>query len=592
MPKPREHNSHPSTSDGDELRAGRPRAGQARHRRFGAIPTRILWMTLAAGGLMVVGCIVVLALHNYRWKHIYLTTLPPRSPTAAKGVLSLSLYGDKARNHNPTLHESVFVKGRDYSGMEDNDLRGFLDGEFTHWWTMPTFNHVRIGRRSDNPGYGEFELFRALHRWSDITLPAGAVVSGARLSQALDQGSRVPVNVFLYPVKRDWDPGEGGIDRDSSSPPNKGEVWWREVASEGETWGLPGAGFASDDHPEADTSAMPLASSLHRPGETHLSFSSEPLTRYAEARVRDGKPLLLLQKMADYEEDMTGSETSFYSANFGSDRSVASRPHLFLKWSSRTETQSIRRDVFIEYGRSYILPRIALRGDEKYLAVSFAPAAEFETPTISVRGADERGPTPWRRVALPLALPSWRWIEVRLTAAVDPVELGNGFEAELLKPWVRNGPPETQSIPWTFISPTGAIHRVEASYVGDLRWRVAFRPREPGRWRYSWSHTLAESFQSEEHIFDVVAGSKEAVHKELQAFLEDVRREAKLNLYGDRRTRLYGTRFNRLERAAMQLETPESFASEDGRALRALLNETREELGGEAVPSTVSEHHY
>lgn len=117
MSKGRKHATRPSTADGDQIQGGRPRAGQARHNRRGAIPPRILWLMLAAGAVMAVGSVVVLALHNYRWKHIYLTSLPPESPSAAKGVLSVSLYGNIAQNDNPIQHQSAFVRGRDYSGM-------------------------------------------------------------------------------------------------------------------------------------------------------------------------------------------------------------------------------------------------------------------------------------------------------------------------------------------------------------------------------------------------------------------------------------------------------------------------------------------
>jgi peptidoglycan-N-acetylglucosamine deacetylase len=49
-------------------------------------------------------------------------------------------------------HLSTFVAGPLYDGMEDNDLRGFLDGGFRWAWNQPTQAHVRVGRPGREEG--------------------------------------------------------------------------------------------------------------------------------------------------------------------------------------------------------------------------------------------------------------------------------------------------------------------------------------------------------------------------------------------------------------------------------------------------------
>ncbi len=74
---------------------------------------------------------------------------------AIRGRLVISVYGVAGNEPNPPQHQTGYVNGPDYRGMEDNDLRGFLDGYFKYDWNQPTQIHVRLGRRSRAPYYGE-----------------------------------------------------------------------------------------------------------------------------------------------------------------------------------------------------------------------------------------------------------------------------------------------------------------------------------------------------------------------------------------------------------------------------------------------------
>ena len=87
----------------------------------------------------------------------------------------------------------------------------------------------------------------ALHRWDDVPLPADAVATQVSLEIVVEAGIEDPADVMLYEVHRDWNPGSGGLQRDNTSPPAPGEVWWLEAAHGEEEWGLPGASFASDN---------------------------------------------------------------------------------------------------------------------------------------------------------------------------------------------------------------------------------------------------------------------------------------------------------------------------------------------------------
>jgi hypothetical protein len=516
-------------------------------------------------------------------------SVPPR---AVRGKLRFSAYNVSERKLEHLKHTSVFINGPDYDGMEDNDLRGFLDGVFKYGWNQSGQIHVRVGRRKSAPRYGEHELFRVLHHWRGIELPPAAEIIGTHLTLTIEQGPPFDVSVLLYEVKKEWTPGQGGTQHDNTSPPQKGEVWWNDVAYLEKPWGLPGAGFASDQHPDADTAAMPLAEARYHPGDRELVFTSAELTDYLAERIRKRQPLLLLVKQSDYDEDRLGGLLALYSGNYGDSRNLRRRPQLTIEWTSRTEAFSLEKEIFLEHGRFYTFPRQAINGATSF-AVSFEADPDYESPTIEIRGGTGKTVSPWRRVSLPFTA-NWEWIELRLSAVTDPVSVAEEFVAQLRDTWVVTRPPEEQKVLWTFISPTAQDYKVEADYQGGYTWRVHFQPKELGRWHYYWTqHFTKQPYTSVLGTFDVVATDLETIKHQLQSLRERMRHPTLLDREHMRHPTLldtlghqstFETDFVKLERAALQLETPQSFTAKSHHDLYALLRDLRALLWGEGKP--------
>ncbi len=500
-----------------------------------------------------------------------------------KGKLRVSFYDDRVRNAQlPQRHVSVFVNGTDYDGMEDNDIRGMLDGTFKWGWNQPGQIHVRIGRRGRSLFYGEFEIFRVLHRWADIELPPSAHVITAKLTVEVESELESPTRLMLYEIKRDWNPGAGGTNNDNVSPPREGEAWWNDARFHEESWGLPGVGYASDTDPNADTGEMPLAEAEILPGDSTVVLTSPRLAAYAERRATSGRPLLFLLKLADYQEDTPGTVVAFYSGNHGDSRNAARRPRLVLEWEGNSELQSWEQDISLEYGRSYAMEPMQAHG-ASYVSVSLVGENEGEVPTLEVVGGVNRmaGTLATARQHI---IRQWNWIQVTLVAGHDPVVLGQPFVAELKDTWVRTGPSEEQLVPWTFVSPSGQSTTVQAQYVGGNRWTMEFFPDELGPWQYTWSENFVdEPFESALGHFDVMAGDIEDVRRELARLAEEI--EAHETQF-DEGWQLMMVQFYRLERRAMQLVTPQEFHSEAGRELKDLLNRVRAALH-EPAPDSI-----
>jgi len=506
----------------------------------------------------------------------------PAPSRSVRGVLRQSAYGPapKGSANAPLRHQTVYVNGREYQGMEDNGLRGYLDGRFKFGWNQATQVHVRVGRRGSVPKYGEQELFRALYRWDGIELPPQVRVHGARVDIAVERGPDRDLQVLLYAVRKDWDPGEGGVRRDNNSPPREGEVWWGALAHEREPWGLPGAGFASDTHPRADTSAMPLAETHYAPGQERLVFESPELAAYVERRVGKGRPLLFLLKLDDGLEDEFRTLLLLHSGSRDDPWNPERRPRLSLEWDSPAEIAAFERRVHLEHGREWAAPVFRAPG-AAWLAASFDPDPGHEAPTMTARTRPGAEADAWRTFALPLPLATDRF-ELRLLAARNPVVLGESFRSQIRDTWIATAPPEEQRVEWVFRSPSGESHRREARYAGDYRFEIAFEPDELGRWRYRYECDFDEPYRSPIGEFDVVAGDRENVSGQLRRLLERIR-AANPNSEQEAVAR-FGRDFWRLERAALQRETPESFRSESGRELFALLTEVREALAQREVP--------
>lgn len=488
------------------------------------------------------------------------------------------------------LLRSEFVNGPSYSGMEDNDLRGYLDGVFKYAWNQTTQVHVRIGRRDSGPRFGEYEIFRVLHRWAGVRLPAGARVVNAELRLHVETGPASALRLFLYDVRKDWDPGRGGSLHDNVSPPVPGEVWWNDVAFAESSWALPGVGFASEDRPEADTGAMPLAGATWEPGANEIVFTSAALADYATRRATAGLPLLFLLKVSDPLEDTPGSVLTVYSGNCGDSRNVARRPRLVLEWIVPERALVSERVIHLEHGRTLELPAIETRAAAGFVPApatffaSFFPEAGSLDPTLEVRTGSGSDTTDWTRFTGDAAHGE-DWIQARVIAATDPIPIGDSFRAELADTWIRTASPQEQHVPWVFTAPSGKRHEVAARYAGESRWEVEFTPDELGEWAYSWRQNFdVHHFDSGEAFFDVIGGGLENVVRrlnELAAAASGADRKDAAAL-GRRMAQ-----FARLERAAMAALTPDQFAGAAWDSTRAALRRVREALGHEAVPDSL-----
>jgi len=427
-------------------------------------------------------------------------------------------------------------------------LRGFVDGGFAWAWNQATQMHVRLGRTDfwNPPRYGEHELFRALQRWSHIQLPPHTEVLSARLELVVDQGPNWPVRILLYEVKKDWGPGSGGIYNNNISIPKDGEVWWND-AFFGETrWGLPGAGLASREHPEADTDVMPLADALYHPGKSRLLFTSDQLASYITRRVNEGKPLLFLLKACDHHEDLPGSMLELCSGDYGDAYNTHLRPRLTLEWKSFAEVGCFEERIFLEYGRRYHCRPEQLNGG-RMAAVSFWAHDGYENPTLMTLENDDADPYPVS-FGKPFRVRK-EIVGLQVTAAHEPVLLGSAFEAELSETWVVAVPPEQQMVAWVFISPTGKKHKIPAAYQGRFRWRVQFHPDEIGRWRFYWRHTLDQRLNTGPlQFFDVVADDLSTLRVGLKSLAQTLSDAETLS---EKEKSLVLTRFLRLQRAAV-----------------------------------------
>ncbi len=499
-----------------------------------------------------------------------------------RGVLRVASFGENGKCVDKLTHESTYVNGGGYRGMEDNDIRGFPDGTYVNRWNQVSQIHVRVGRKGSNPQLGEYELFRILQRWERILLPPHARITDARLALSVEKGPDAPALLLLYAARQDWNPGSGGVAGNNNSPPRAGGVWWEERAAGEQSWGLPGAGFASDRHPDADTESMPLAAFLYEPKDATIEFHDPRLTRYLARQIRAQEPALFVLKLSDRDEVRRGSRITLYSSEFGDDFEVTRRPQLRLAWEACVASIPVEKRILLEPGRSLTLGPFPTRA-RQMIAVAFGPEAGSEDPHIELRGRRREETMAWLPGTLASLDPAWDAFELRITAATHPIELGDAFVAELRDTWVRNAPPEDQSVAWQFVAPTGETFASEGAYRGDFTWRMEFRPQVPGRWHYRWSYRFAEeAYESRIGTFDVITRREEQVIRELERLLVAVRSSEAAEGHGSRR--FLSERFAALEAEAMLRQTPETFRSQQGKLLMELLAEIRGELTGSHAP--------
>lgn len=521
---------------------------------------------------------------------------PTLDPPGVGGVLRVIRFVGATHDVSPQPPSPIrgvatFVRGHGYRGMEDNDLRGFLDGRFICGWNQPGQGHIRIGRVASEvgssappgqpPPYGEHELFRVLLRWENLALPPGAHVDSCRLELTVERGCGSPLHILMYEVKKDWEPGAGGVDSNNVSVPKLGEVWWNDAAYEKNPWGLPGAGFASEDHPAADTGLMPLGEASYEPGDETLVFASSRLDRYAAERIAGERPLLFLLKLADLQEDIPGAQVAIYSANHGDSRNIACRPRLVIQWAVVPHEVCLEQRVVLERGRSYLPPPIPVSDDSIYW-VQFVSEEGYGEPAVQWRSEDDRSTPEWSRV-LGSVNPRGDRLELRIVAAEDPVALGQAFTARMKDTWVLTAPPEDQEVLWTFVSPTGREREVHADYRGQFSWEVTFVPDEIGPWRYRWTQNFTrDSFTSAEGRFDVLAMDREGV----LSCMEELGREIVASSEAPTSTSFdaFRLRFSRLQRAAIVLDGPDGLPSPRGADLRRRLDSIRSLLWAKGKP--------
>ena len=507
-----------------------------------------------------------------------------------RGTLTVSRLGGGGGRSDLTRFRSVYVAGVDDARLEDNDIRGFLDGDWYLPWNQATQSHVRVGRfgyggrgsaapRGRPPTYGEHELFRTLHRWKGVRLPVGASLHSASLTLAVEHGHDSAVRMMLYEVKKDWGAGTGGVQRDNASVPAAGEVWWNEAALGSDPWGLPGAGFGADE-PGADTGREPLAEVLYRPADEFVTFESSRLTRYVATRTAAGESLRLLIKLSDSVEDVPGVRLVFYAAEYGDSLSASRRPRLELEWEHADEVALVERDIWLEGWRSTELGPLPCTPHQP-LAVSFKPKQGYEAPVVYVRpGAGQQ----WRRVDAAFTIDADAF-EVRVAAVVNPIELGEAFEAELEETWTTRGPPEEQEVLWSFVSPSGVEHEIPGEYQGGFRWKVGFVPDELGRWSFRWSHCLDSQQTGPRGCFDVTATRIEPILERLRAIPPAVGDGAASRdpMFVERQRFV----FSRLQRGAISLLDPVSYRSHMSGELRVALRKARSALWGRQMPAEI-----
>jgi hypothetical protein len=152
--------------------------------------------------------------------------------------------------------------------------------------------------------------------------------------------------------------------------------------------------------------------------------------------------------------------------------------------------------------------------------------------------------------------------------------------------WVPDAKPEEQTVTWHFTDPSGREIQLRGSYEGHFRWRVAFYPKVPGRWSYYLDHDLNwPPYRSEQVVFDVLSDDLTIVLDHLEDLAERI--EASNLMTPRAKFETFGDEFLRLERAGIQLLTPETFRSERGVQFSSRIDEIRRELG-EALPEQPS----
>lgn len=512
-------------------------------------------------------------------QNIFVDTIPPACGELKFFELSRELTNSEKLLNNSRIIQT-YISNSSTNVMQDNDLRGFLDGTFKKAWAQVTQNHTRVGRRANDPAYGEHELFRTIQKWEAITPPSSGILQDIELKISVESGHTSEVIIYLYSVNKTWVPGSGGVLRNNLSVPNKGEVWWLEKSYKEELWALPGVGFASNSHPNADTPATPLAFYHYKPGEKQISFKSTQLKNYASSQISNKKPLHFLIRLESQTEDTPGIKLQFYSGDYSHEHTKNIRPSIIATWALLNVTNEHVHSLILPQGEKLNFSTPIKNTINKQILVDFK-STNCKTP-IYIR---ENNGSPWRSLPRNIKLENDDG-NFELISGFNPTALNKHFQATIHDTWITSNPPDQQQVFWHFRSPSGNIQTVKSEYKGDYDWKVNFLFDEPGLWHYWWTAEFTDKPYTSnstkitvyvESIVDVITMLEKLKHEIIQAGITD---KDTLHFRSTRK-------FNALERSLMSMLTPEQYQSPDFKSSRILLNSIRELMSGEPIPETI-----
>jgi hypothetical protein len=381
--------------------------------------------------------------------------------------------------------------------VEDTDIHGYLDGSVKYSFNQGTSYHMRVGRRMGGPYLNVFELKRSLVRWMLPQIPQGAIVSDAELRfwvEELSNNSPLsrleleskPLQLFVYGIASDWAAGEGGVNRDSFSQAARGEANWNESRAGISTWDSPGVLL-----PGAD---QPIGMKAVSEDDGLIVIASPELDQFLVESVSGSQGLSVLLKLGDEEENRWGTEIGILSSEFGARPDIRpKRPRLDFTLSLPNRNLNQRRHFILEVGGEDIMPVVRHESENVMISASLAKEtgdpsdAIFVEPHIFVRGGldNEDSHREWEPLENPIVR-RWDWSQVKISLRPNSISLGMDFNLSLLETWVNPGPRTKQRPELVLIAPSGEVHRTSGEPKG-LHYIMAFRPYEPGLWRYGWS---------------------------------------------------------------------------------------------------------
>ncbi len=397
------------------------------------------------------------------------------------------------------------------SKTADTDIRGFLDGGVKYAFNQGTAYHDRVGRRYEAAYKDEYELKRTLMRWYLPSWPADIRVTSAQMGFWVEQyptdspvgslGNWMPLHLYAYPLAGDWEPGSGGVNKDSFSEAAAGEANWNYARKDVQAWDAPGV-LVRDYGKAIENSLHPLAMGLISGGNQRVELRGEELVRYVQQCADRNRSVDVLLKLEDMQEDLWGTETALTADGFGDDHDLHSqRPRLNLEVEIERPGRATEETFLLESGMGQTFPLQEHRGQDVLLFAEVVPDADLVPPAVFVRGgaADEKAENcRWEPLRNPI-VKRWDWSQIMVMTPERRITLGDTFLVDITAPWVQPGPRELQSPELVLIAPTGKVHRIRGRSESDLHYRLEFHPDEPGVWRYGWAFRPMEEARTEFH---------------------------------------------------------------------------------------------